>query len=226
MIVKCLEFRRALGSDPNHASAEALAHRAACATCEKYAQEMLHLNEVIKRALEVPIPHLREVSLSAPAPQVRWYAMAASVLVVLSATLGALWLLGYPRESLAIEVVNHLAEEPLAMTTSQARVSAVLLEGTLRAKGLHLVKPMDDVSYLQSCEIRGHIVPHLVVQTDRGPVTVLLLTEEKTERTQRFDEQKYHGILVPMWHGAMAVIAEDASVVDAVAARVKEAISE
>jgi hypothetical protein len=222
--VNCLEFRRALGADPNHAGAESLAHRSACAACEKYAQEMLRLNGLIKRALEIPVPTKREIAITAP--RANWYAMAASVLLVLGATIGTLWFLGYPRQSLAAAVVNHLAGEPAAMTATQSRVSAQLLDGVLRAKGLHLVKPMDAVSYLQSCEIRGHIVPHLVVQTDRGPVTVLLLTEEKIAAIQRFDEQQYHGILVPMTHGAMAVIATDASIVESVAAQVKAAVSE
>ncbi len=229
MIVNCLEFRRTLGADPNHTSAESLAHRAECATCEKYAQEMQRLNGLIKLALEVPVPAAHPLPIPLQIQkrvQPRWYAMAASVLIVLTATTGALWLLGYPRESLAAAVIEHLAHEPKALTLTQARVAAQRLDGALRAKGLRLVQPMDDVSYLQSCFIRGHFVPHLVVQTDSGPVTVLLLTKEKVASIERFDDARYHGMLVPMAHGAMAVIASDASMVEAVAARVKEAVGE
>jgi hypothetical protein len=227
--VNCLEFRRALGADPNHSSAEVLAHRGECPACEQYAQEMLRLNGLIKQALAVPIPASQQMSMSPhkqSRPQARWYAMAASVLIALGATAGTFWFLGYPRASLAAEVIAHLAHEPQAMTATQVRVSAQSLDGALRAKGLHLTQALDGVSYLQSCVIRGHFVPHLVVQTESGPVTVLLLTEEKVAQAERFDEQQYHGMLVPMPRGAMAVIASDASLVDAVAEKMRAAVSE
>jgi len=225
MIVNCLEFRRALGADPNHISAEAQAHRAECPTCEKYAQEMLRLNGLIKRALEVPVPLGQPLQMPVRI-QPRWYAIAASILVALSVTIGALWFVGYPRESLASDVVKHMAHEPHAMTLSQARVSAELLDGALKAKGLRLSQPMDDVSYLQSCFIRGRFVPHLVVQTERGPVTVLLLTSERVEQTERFDEQQYHGVLMPASWGSVAVVATDAAVIDAVAEKARTVVRE
>jgi hypothetical protein len=195
---------------------------------------MARLNGLIKRALEMPVPasvnapihalgHAHESKLPRRM-QPRWFAMAASILVGIGLVIGVLSLTA-PRESLANVVVAHLAHEPGAWTPTQARVSTELLEGALRAKGLQLSQPMNDVSYVQSCEIRGHLVPHLVVQTDRGPVTVLLLTEEKIANTERFDERQYHGVLVPMARGALAVIALDASVVDSVAEKIKSTVS-
>lgn len=219
--MNCLEFRRALGADPNHVSPESLAHRAQCPACEKYAQEMLRLNGLIRRALAVPVRSSRKSFASRS--KLSWYAMAASLLLVIGFG-GTFWFLGFPRTSLAGDVVAHLAHEPSAMTVVEARVSAELLDGALRAKGMHLARPINDVSYLQSCLVRGNFVPHLVVQTDRGPVTVLLLSEEKVSGTQHFDERQYHGVLVPMEHGGMAVIATDASLVDGVAERVKASV--
>jgi hypothetical protein len=62
-----------------------------------------------------------------------------------------------------------------------------------------------------SCWFRGHYVPHLVVQTDRGPVTVLLLTQEQgVKRREVFDEGGFHGVVVPAARGAVAVLGRDA----------------
>jgi hypothetical protein len=179
---------------------------------------MLRLNGLIKRALEIPVPVQNLAAAnsvtSRPRQQQVWYAMAASAVLAIGVVIAVL-LLGTPRESLASAVVAHLAHDPKAMTPTEVRVSDQLLNGALQAKGLRLIQPMSNVSYLQSCEIRGHLVPHIVVQTEGGPVTVLLLTEEKVNHAERFDDQKYHGVLVPMQRGAMAVIATDASLVDA-----------
>jgi hypothetical protein len=190
---------------------------------------MLRLNGLIKRALEIPVPMQALVAANAvtsrPRQQQVWYAMAASAVLAIGVVIAVL-LLGTPRESLASVVVGHLAHDLGAMTPTEVRVSDELLDGALKAKGLRLIHPMRNVSYLQSCEIRGHLVPHIVVQTEGGPVTVLLLTEEKVAHTERFDEKQYHGVLVPMQRGAMAVIATDASLVDAVAEKVKGAVGE
>lgn len=224
--MNCQEFRRALGADPHHDSIEARAHRALCPACEQYAQEMLRLNGLIKRALTVPVPEHKQ--FAAPAGDVqsntRWYAMAASVVLAVGIALSAVWFLGFPRESLASQVVAHLAHEPYAMTTTEARVSAEVLDSALRAKGLKLTQPMNDVSYVQSCVLRGRFVPHLVVQTEQGPVTLMLLVEEHIKKTERFTEAGHLGVLVPTKKGGMAVIANDIMLAERVADRVQAAI--
>jgi hypothetical protein len=220
--VNCLEFRRALGADPTHASAESLAHRAACAACEKYAQDMLLLNGLIKRALEIPVP--KASAFVAPQPARQWYAMAASVLLMFG-IIGAIAWFAYPRESLAREVVAHMRNELPSMTVTDRRVADNLLDGVLRAQGMRLARPMDDVSYLQSCAFRGGIVPHLVVQTERGPVTVLLLPKERIPAIQQFSDGPYRGMLVPLEHGGLAVISQDASVLETVTTKVRASIA-
>ena len=217
--MNCLEFRRALGADPNHASAESLAHRAQCPNCEKYAQEMRHLNDLIKRALEVPVREAKP-----KAPRVRWYALAASVTLAIAAG-GVIWFAGFPRTSIASDALAHLAHEPHTMTVSDQRISAELLDGALRAKGMRLKQPIEGVSYVQSCYVRGSFVPHLVVQTDRGPVTVILLTRDEVSAPENFDADRYHGVVVPLERGSAAVIATDPSVVETVANTVKASIA-
>ena len=56
-------------------------------------------------------------------------------------------------------------------------------------------------------------MPHLIVRTESGPVTVLLLTHEKRiEATRRFEEQGFVGTFVPAPQGVIAVLGRDASV--------------
>jgi hypothetical protein len=69
----------------------------------------------------------------------------------------------------------------------------------------------------------------LVVQTATGPVTVMLLTQETVKRPQRFDEQGYRGMLLPVAaHGSLAVLQRDPGTdmgtIQAVAIRVRDAI--
>ena len=72
-------------------------------------------------------------------------------------------------------------------------------------------------------------MPHLVVQTESGPVTVMVLVHETVGRPVQFDEQGYRGTIVPVpGHGAMAVLMRAAGcgwqAVQRIAARVGASI--
>lgn len=50
------------------------------------------------------------------------------------------------------------------------------------------------------------MVPHLVVEIDGEPVSVMLLANEQLAAAQSVDEQGYRGVLVPHQHGSIAVL--------------------
>ncbi|HTB28449.1 MAG TPA: hypothetical protein VK715_05810, partial [Steroidobacteraceae bacterium] len=71
--------------------------------------------------------------------------------------------------------------------------------------------------------------PHLVVQTDMGPVTVMVLVHESVSKPTPFDEEGYRGVILPVaGHGSLAVLAKHQSgslaSVENVAARVRAAV--
>jgi hypothetical protein len=85
------------------------------------------------------------------------------------------------------------------------------------------------VSYAQSCEFRGRHVPHLVVQTAMGPITVMVLVHETVSKATPFDEEGYRGVILPVpGHGSLAVLARgrdaDLGSIEKIAERVEAAI--
>jgi hypothetical protein len=156
-----------------------------------------------------------------------WLAAAASVLIVL-AMASSLWL-AVPHASLAADVVAHMAGEPQAWARTDEPVPAARLESALRDSRASLAPGAPLVSYAQRCWFRGHFVPHLVVQTEHGPVTVMVLDHEWVKQPVRFDEGGYRGVLMPDdGHGSLAVLARDPDAdldaVRATAARVRDAL--
>jgi hypothetical protein len=108
-------------------------------------------------------------------------------------------------------------------------VSSSALQGVLRDSGLRLAAGAGVVSYASSCAFRGHQVPHLVIQTESGPVTVMVLVHERQSKPVQFDEQGYRGVIVPVaGHGSLAVLtrgtATDIKTVESTAARVLDSI--
>jgi hypothetical protein len=164
----------------------------------------------------------------APAVRSRWFAVAASCALA-AATLGLLWI-AVPRTSLAGDVVSHMAGEPAAWAVTDAAVSAAQLDAVLRDTHMRLEEGAGVVSYASSCEFRGHRVPHLVVQDESGPVTVMVLVHESVKTPVEFDEQHYRGVILPVPdHGSIAVLTRnqrvDQAALERIAKRVENTIA-
>jgi hypothetical protein len=171
------------------------------------------------------LPFAGKCGNSPSAPR-RWMALAASVLLG-AAIVGGVWL-SLPQSSLAAAVVAHMAGEPEAWQRTEA-VPKPELEEVLKDSKLRLKPDAGIVSYASSCTFRGHRVPHLVVQTPSGPVTVMVLVHESVPHVTQFDDQGYRGTIVPVpGHGSIAVLMRDpgidAAEIERIAARVDDSI--
>jgi hypothetical protein len=83
---------------------------------------------------------------------------------------------------------------------------------------------MESIVYASSCFFRGHFVPHLVVRTQDGPVTVMILVNEKVSTSQQFDEDGFSGLLVPASPGGVAVLSRTPMSLDRAASDVVKAL--
>jgi hypothetical protein len=220
-VIECTQYRRTVLADPHADSPELAEHLAHCAECPAYRERLLRFEGRLTQALRIDarVPRLRVARNG-------WLAMAASLVVAL--LVGTLWL-GAPHASLAADVVAHMAGEPEAWARTDVAVPAADLAPVLAEAHMRLRPNAGMVSYAQSCLFRRHHVPHLVVQTDMGPVTVMVLVHENVAAARMFDEGGYRGTIVPVpGHGSIAVLVKgeegDLSQVEGIAARVKDAI--
>jgi hypothetical protein len=229
-MIDCEQYRRTVLADPHAASPELAEHLARCPHCPAYTQRLLRFEGRLAQALRVDAKTPAGATVLRARPRrmpVRWLAMAASVLVGLVIA-GGLWV-ALPHASLAADVVAHMAGEPDAWARTDVPVPADDLASVLTEAHVALKPGAPMVSYAQSCQFRGHHVPHLVVQTDMGPVTVMVLVHEHSSKPQPFDEDGYRGIILPVaGHGSLAVLARDKDAdlksVEKVAARVENAV--
>ncbi len=226
--MNCLDVRRALGAEPGRRTPELDAHLAECAACAKYAAEIARLEATLRRALEVPVPApgARPAAVTvAPGRGPRWYALAASVVGV-AVLAAALWSF-YPREALASALVGHMTHEPQSWRRTEVPVAPGALAYVLHRSGVALAPDAPLVSYANSCWFRGWFVPHLVVQTDAGPMTVMVLPHERVAAQTLVDEGGYRVMIVPAAHGSIAVLTQgpvDAASIKDVVARVAAAV--
>ncbi len=218
-MIDCADYRRALLADPADAGEELRAHRAGCAECDRFTVALVQFEARLALATRLRV---EPASVAAPVPlptrtrTPRWrlpglsrMALAASVLLGVG-VVAALWLAA-PKPTLADDVVAHMSEEPEAWRRTDLAVSPESLAAVLRNTHVRLSARAGLVSYANSCLFRGHHVPHFVVQTGRGPVTVMILVHEDVAAPVHFDESGYHGMIVPVpGHGSMAVLTRGA----------------
>ncbi len=234
-MMDCAIYRRAMMVDPHDADPALTAHREGCHDCSVYSGRLLRFESRLDQALRVAtpssmtdrVPRSLANRLGMPGSRQGWLALAASVLMA-AVVAGGLWL-SVPASSLAADVVTHMRGEPNAWRRTEESVPSAALQNVLRDSGLRLAAGADRVTYASSCGFRGHHVPHLVVQTESGPVTVMVLVHEQVLKSTQFDEQGYRGVIVPVaGHGSIAVLtrgaAADPASIQHIAARVLDSI--
>lgn len=205
----CEQARLQIGAEPRVVPTALAEHLETCEPCSAYQQQTLKLERAIEQALAVPVAPAASAVAPMPAravrrprPSLTRWAMAASL--VLAVTIGVLLWSARPSDALAADIVAHMAGEAASWDKSAA-VPESALTFVLRKSGVDLA-PGAAVTYAHSCWFRGQFVPHLVVQSASGPVTVMILPGEKVARQERFVEAPYSGIIAPVDGGAVAVL--------------------
>lgn len=216
--MNCEDYRQTIAADPSYDGGAA--HLSACADCRALRDEMRALDRKIGRALAIEVPSLSMPQL----PQVdtadvvplagrqrftmpAWMAVAA--MLVLGAFIGIRMLGGdvtYP--SLADEIVAHLDHEPYALRVTDRPVADSRLAKVVPASVANMNHDAGLITYAQTCVINGRKIPHLVVQGERGPVTILLLPDEMIDSAVQLEGESINGVLLPVGSGSVAIIGE------------------
>jgi len=218
ILMNCEYYREAIGADPSYDGGEA--HVSACADCLALRDELRSLDRKIGRALAISVPELRmpdlpDVDTSSVVPLATrrrltapaWMAVAATI--VLAAFVGIRMYgstVTYP--SLADEIVAHLDHEPYALRVSDEPVDDRRLAKVVPANVAKVNHDAGLVTYAQTCVINGKKIPHLVIQGERGPVTILLLPDEAIDDAVQLEGESINGVLLPVGGGSVAIIGE------------------
>lgn len=210
MSMDCLEFRQIVGADPARREAALAEHRLACPACREFAASQERLSLRIGSALRMPVPGELEARIlwrqaNARPRRIRNFSIAATLL--LSLGIGFFTYMTLGPAALGKDVIAHIHHEPELLLPTSAlaepqRVNAVLNRGGYRVSG-----ELGHVSHAGLCPFRGRLVPHLVMNVDGEPVSVLLLPHETVSRAQGIHEDGFDGIILPSGDGSIAIVA-------------------
>jgi len=202
--MNCEEFRTLVGAEPNTTRPDVLAHAEHCAECARFRTEMQAMDKLIYRALAVDVPSAAAPELPRSNPRV-WRIAASVLITAITVAFTSIWLLT-PRDSFAADIVAHIEEEPDSLLITNESVSDESVEKILGLAGIRLKPGVALVSYATPCDFHGRLSPHLVVQTEQGPITVLVLPEEPQRPRQAINEKGFEGVVLPAPRGVIVVM--------------------
>ncbi len=235
--MNCEQYKEAIAADPSESFDGGALHSAECSSCNAFRVEMQALDARISAALEIDVPALtvpelpsitgeeKVVDLASRRPMKRtppaWLALAASV--VLAIVIGVRFVnTSTDHGTLAEQVIAHLDYEPKALMVTDVAVSEERLYSVVRPAIATLDRDLGLITYAMSCKINGREVPHLVVQGEKGPVTILLMPHEKIDMPIRLEGQNIEGIILPVGDGSIAIIGERGEPIDQLRTKVTE----
>ena len=218
--MNCEEYRQAVTADPGFDDTSR--HADACVECREYGAAIRALDANIALAMKIPVPALRMpelpeieaaevVSFPARRPLSKpvWFGVAASVL--LAAVIG-LRLAGPGMDetfgSLEEQVLAHVDHEPVALLPSSTPVSDARLANAVPRNIATMNRDIGLITFAEFCTINGKDVPHLVIQGERGPITILLMPYEKVAAATPLDGVNIHGVILPVGDGSIAIIGD------------------
>jgi hypothetical protein len=216
--MNCEDYKEAFAADPGFGDESG--HVDECASCQDFRAEIQALNEAISAAMKIDVPEIKlpelppiEVANVVALPDRRiqsrpvWFALAATVLI--AAVVGIqITGNGDTQGTLQEQVLAHLDHESAAMRLSDSPVSASDLDRAMPESVATMNHDAGLITYAQSCRINGKIVPHLVIQGENGPVTILLMPDEMITEALSLDGINIKGVILPVGDGSIAIIGD------------------
>jgi anti-sigma factor RsiW len=223
--MNCDRYREAIAADPSETFDGGATHAARCAECSRYREEMRALDRRIAQALTIDVPEFRMPELPAietatpresgvvPLPGKSRFAIPVWAGLAAAVVVAAVLIVGVPRGErgagdLVAEIVAHMDHEEASRRVTSVAVEAETLDKVVRSQASGMDHDIGLITYATSCVINGRTVPHLVIQGNRGPVTLILLSAEPLEEPIPLSGENVHGVLLPVGSGSIAVIGQ------------------
>ena len=223
--MNCLDFRRRIAARPERLDETLTRHVRECTACARFETELHELDEDIRRVLDVPVPEqLAPRILLAQSTRCRrrqsrlwWLASAASLLLLVG---------------LIVAIVNQRADEPLEDVvvahiraeahhlTERNDVPVEKLQNVLARVGQRVVGDIGAINYAGVCPIGARNGAHLIIEGQRGPVTVLILPATVVAQRRSIDVTDLHGMILPAENGSIAIVGTPGEDLEPVARRI------
>lgn len=204
----CLTFRRLKLATPSETNPEMIAHQHSCADCAGFARQADAFERELHDAAAVPVPDglAEQIILRHRKPQ--WFSrtyLAMAATLVLSVAAVVSYNVVSERNDVAYELIAHVASEPEVFQQA-GFVDAAQFEQTLSLFGAQMVGSIGEVRYLGDCVMDGVLTKHILVQTEHGTATLMLLPDKRITVSRPLTRDGLSVTVVPLGNGSLGIV--------------------
>jgi hypothetical protein len=225
------EFKKLIIADPRSRDPEILRARQSAPEFEAAALEAEAFQERLEGAVHIQPPaelldQIKAISQQ-PVRQKSWIplALAASFLVFLGAA-GLVWKQSHQWESVEAYVADHYSHDGGSVIAKAGEdfsgkdIYKILAKLDATADE-QLAGRIKFIKYCPTPDGRG---AHMVVSTDQGPMTIILMPKTQVTDGEIVEFDQMHALLVNLDHGSAAIIGEQSQNVENLVAMVKDSL--
>jgi Protein of unknown function (DUF3379) len=213
MTMDCSTFRRLKLAEPQSANPEQIKHESLCPPCTVFAKKIDAFERKLHDAAAVVVPDgfaeqiLLNVDKTGKTRRLQrpYLAMAATIAVAVLASL-TFYLLP-DRNAVANAFAAHVASHPDELNARHfiepAKFAAAFSEFGGVVDG-----SVGEVTHMKLCPILGVQAMHIVVQTEHGTATLILLPSTQASTSQPMVREGYSVTVVPLRQGSMGILTD------------------
>ncbi len=232
--MNCLAFRRLAYQDPKSTDANFVAHAQSCTDCGRFLREQLKVERLIGQAVGIEESHtlasriLLRHSFEAEAPRKWWSGhltkLSAAAALIMVVGLAAFIIPLHPKASgLDKTILTLINEAPFALT-AKTPVSKQKVTTALAPIGISLSTDIGSITFASRCFVRDKLAGHIVLEGEAGPITVLLIPNQRLLARGRIRGGHWSGFIVPSGLGAIAIVAHPGEPLENVERRIVDAV--
>lgn len=238
--MNCLEFRRLATTSPHELGEQADIHQQDCAGCQAYLHEQFALNEQLQALFDVPVPDglsskiLMHQAFNDEAEDQSGLvfefkkrfkpmmskvvaaggAMAATLIIAVTIIPGV----NTAQAEVQRHVVGHMQHETKALMMD-LEVPQQDISRLMRRVNMQASERWQGPNFAALCRFEGKISAHFVYEAKGHKVTVFVMPEENEGAFHRFQVEQWHGEIIPIGMGSMALMSDSEEALELVIRR-------
>lgn len=224
--MKCEECKNHLLTSVQEMPEPAHSHIQDCPECHEYYDQISQLEQSMQDAVQVAIPMDLSESIFKCQKRKRFMrlptylgAVATTVVIAFFA-----YIVLFSAPTIDRMILAHVEKEPFTLTTIQ-NPSMHDINMTLATMDIEMQKPVK-VRFLKRCLVNDKLIAHMVIEGEKGPVTVLLMPNETLSKESYFTDVQLDGFVTPVGNrGSIAVVGFKGEPVEAISKQMMDSFS-
>ena len=220
--MNCIDVHRKLTAAPDCKDEAILSHLEECSACANFLNSIQQFDQSLIKAAKIEIPDgladriLLKQSFRQQhqmrANRFKLFALAASLLLVLSVSFNMSSLINILDKSLSLEEIalNHVIDE-IDHLNENKNIQLAKLNTVLQPFNIKMKNTIGQINYASTCPIRNSRGVHIILQQKNELATLLVMPGEYVASRKMHTKGDFTTVVFPTQNGSIAIVTKKGS---------------